>query len=67
MKFSKKKFLKNAPNGIKKQLSDQLDSLDGADVVFDGRYGTDGYIKRKMNDGLEYNLYPVYKSWCDDL
>lgn len=65
MKFSKKKFLKSAPSGIKEQLSEILDVLDGQEVVFDGRYGSDGYVAQYTKDGQEYYLHPIYRSWCN--
>lgn len=61
MEFSRKKFSENAPAGIKKQLKDHLDILDGMEVVFDGG---EGYIPQYFVNGQEYYLYPVYKSWC---
>lgn len=64
MKFSKEKFKKNAPKGIQRQLGNHVDALDGLEVIFDGRFGKDGYVKRYFKDGTEYWLYPVYKSWC---
>lgn len=64
MRFSKEKFLKNAPVGIKKQLKDHVDVLDGVEVIFDGKYGRDGYIPQYFKNEMEYYLYPVYKSWC---
>lgn len=64
MKFSKKIFLEDAPSGIKRQLKECLDTLDGLDVIFDGRYGRDGYIPQYFSNGQEHDLYPVYKSWC---
>ncbi len=64
MIFSKEKFLKNAPKGIKRQLSTHLDAIDGAEVEFDKRYGNDGTIKQYFADGQPYYLYPVYKNWC---
>ncbi len=39
MRFSKEKFLKTAPAGIKRQLKDYVDTLDGIEVVFEGEYG----------------------------
>lgn len=63
MKFSKEKFLKNAPSGIKCQLKDHVNILDGLDVVFDGEYG---HIPQYfIPDGQETYLYPVYKSWTE--
>ena len=67
MKFSKEKFKKNAPKGIQKQLKGHLDALDGLEVVFDERFGRDGYIPRYFKDGTEYYLYPVYKTWCTEV
>ena len=64
MKFSKAKFLKNAPIGIRRQLKGHEDALDGVEVIFDGRFGRDGYIPRYLANGKEYYLYPVYRSWC---
>lgn len=64
MKFSKKEFLKNAPVGIKRQLKDHIDILDGVEVIFDGKYGPYGYILQYFANELEYHLYPVYKCWC---
>ena len=63
-KFNKKRFLENAPAGIKRQLKEHLDILDGLEVIFDGRFGKEGYIPRYFNNGQEYYLYPVYKNWC---
>jgi len=64
MKFNKERFLKNAPSGIKRQLKECLDTLDGLEVVFDGRFGRDGYITQYFDNGQQYCLYPVYKNWC---
>lgn len=64
MKFSKEKFKKNAPKGIQRQLAEHLNVLDGQEVIFDGKYGKDGYIKQYFVNGKEYYLYPVYKTWC---
>ena len=64
MKFSKENFLKNAPSGIKRQIKEHLDTLDGLEVTFDGSFGRDGYIPQYFYNGLEYYLYPVCKSWC---
>ncbi len=61
MKFSKEKFLKNASAGIRQQIKDHIDILDGMQVVFDTEYGE---IPQYFVDGEEYYLYPVYKSWC---
>lgn len=63
--FSKKKFMKNAPAGIKRQLGNHIDVLDGQEVEFDERWGKDGVIKQYFKDGKEYYLFPVYKSWCE--
>ena len=63
MKFCKEKFKKNAPKGIQRQITD-LDVLDGQEVIFDSRYGKDGYIRQYFDNGLEYHLYPIYKTWC---
>lgn len=64
MKFSKEKFLKNAPAGIKCQMGDLVEGLDGTEVIFDGRFGKDGYMPQSFPDGQEYFLYPIYSSWC---
>lgn len=64
MEFNKEKFLKNAPKGILRQLKDHLDILDGVEVIFDGRYGKDGYIPQYFVNGQEYHLYPVCREWC---
>lgn len=66
MKFSKEEFLKNAPSGVKRQLNNHLDILDGLEVEFDGKYGKYGYIKRYFVNGQEHWLYPVCKNWCID-
>lgn len=62
MRFSKKKFLENAPKGIRRKLKDHVDILDGMEVAFDGKWGL---IPQYFVDGREYYLYPVDKSWCD--
>lgn len=62
MRFSKEKFTKNAPSGIKRQLGTHINLLDGAAVTFEGECG---YIPHYHAEGKEYYLYPVYKSWCD--
>ena len=64
MRFSKEKFLKSAPLGIKRQVGEHVDVLDGIEVIFDGRFGKDGCIPQYFSNGQEYYLYPVYKSWC---
>lgn len=64
MKFSKTKFIKNAPLGIKRQIEGFLDILDGTEVIFDGKYGRDGYIRQQFHNGLEYHLHPIYRNWC---
>lgn len=61
MKFSKDKFLKNAPVVVKGQLKGHLEILDAMNVVFDGNYGE---IPQYFVDGEEYYLYPVDKGWC---
>ena len=61
MKFSKKKFQKNAAAGIKRQLKGHADILDGMEVVFGGE---DGLVPLYFVDGQEDYLYPVDKSWC---
>lgn len=65
MRFSKNKFLKNAPKGIQRQLNHRAGLLDGVEVIFDGRFGKDGYISQRFKDGREYFLYPVYRNWCE--
>lgn len=65
--FSKKKFTKNAPAGIKRLLRNHIDTLDGQEVEFDERWGKDGVIKQYFKDGKEYYLFPVCKSWCEEL
>lgn len=67
MKFCKEKFIKNAPKCIQRQLSEHLDALDGLEVVFDGKFGRDGYIPQYFANGEEYYLYPVYKTWCSEV
>lgn len=64
MIFSKEKFKENAPKGIKRQLKDHVDLLDGVEVIFDTKYGLYGYIPQYFVGDFEYHLYPVYKSWC---
>jgi hypothetical protein len=65
MVFSKDKFLENAPCGIKRQLHDCIDILDGREVLF--KNGEQfGIIPQYFTNGQEYWLYPVYKSWCTD-
>lgn len=61
MRFSKKKFLKIASAGIKRQLKNHLDILDGIEVTFDGKYGQ---IPKYFVDGRGYYLYPIDKNWC---
>ena len=61
MRFSKDKFLKIAPAGIKRQLKNHLDILDGIEVIFDGNYGQ---IPQYFVDGNEYYLYPIERNWC---
>lgn len=61
MKFSKRKFIENAPMGIKCQLKNHLDILDGIEVIFDGNYGQ---IPQYFVDGNEYYLYPIERNWC---
>lgn len=63
MKFSKERFLQKAPPGIKRQLEEQLDVLDGKEVCFDRRFGKDGYVEQYIGN-LKGYLYPIYKSWC---
>lgn len=36
MRFSKEKFTKNAPSGIKRQLGTHINLLDGVAVTFEG-------------------------------
>lgn len=62
MKFSKEKFLKNAPADVKRKLKRHVDVLDGTEAVFEGEYG---HIPQYSVDGQQYYLYPVYKSWCE--
>lgn len=62
MKFSKEKFLKNAQAGVRRQLKDHVDILDGMHVVFDSEYGE---IPQYFAGGQEYCLYPVDKIWCE--
>ena len=64
MKFNKEKFQKNAPMDVRRHLKDHVDILDGMDVVFDGEYGE---IPQYFVDGQEHYLYPVYKSWCEEM
>jgi len=63
MVFSKEEFIKNAPTGIKRQLGNHIDVLDGKEVVFKNgdQYGM---IPQYFENGQKYYLYPVYKSWC---
>lgn len=61
-KFSKDKFLKNAPSNIKNKARYVLDDIENKVVDFseDAKYGTlefDLY-------GVGYELYPVLKEWC---
>lgn len=65
MKFDKKKFLKNAPPGIKRQLANHVDDLDGVEVEFNPG-DRDGKIPQYFSNGQKYYLYPVYKSWCSE-
>lgn len=65
MKFSKKKFLKNAPEWIVHKLKNSLDILDGMEVVFESEIDLDGYIPQYFIDGKEHYLYPVPPIWCD--
>lgn len=63
MKFSKEKFLGNAPAWVKHQLKGHADILDGMEVAFefDDEWGL---IPQYFAEGREYYLYPVDKSWC---
>ncbi len=63
MVFSKEEFIKNAPVGIKRQLVNHIDILDGKEVIFKNgdKYGM---IPQYFENGQKYYLYPVYKSWC---
>lgn len=61
MIFSKEKFLENAPAGIKRQLKDHIEILDGLEVTFNEEFG---FIPWYFANGQEYYLYPVEKSWC---
>lgn len=65
MKFSKERFLQNAEPGIKRQLTDHLNVLDGMKVFFPGEYKY-GFIKQYFANGQEYHLYPIYKEWCQN-
>lgn len=58
MKFSAKKFSKNADSICRKRLPEShRNVLDGKEVV-------DGKIEYEA-DGKEYYLYPVLPEWCD--
>lgn len=60
-KFSKNKFLKNAPSNIKTRLNFLLNDIENLEVDFhEGECGT---LKVKLHD-VKYELYPVYKEWC---
>lgn len=66
MRFSKIKFLRNAPSGIKRRLMGRIEILEGAEVIFDGSLGKDGYILRNLRDGRKHFFYPVCKNWCEE-
>ena len=61
MKFSKKRFKENAPKDIQRKLKEHLDVLDGMKVKFEDDFGKVEYIF----NGKGYELYPVYKQWCE--
>lgn len=63
-RFSKEKFIKNAPSNIKKRVKYLLDDIENLKVDFskNSHFGTlevDLY-------GVTHELYPVYKEWCKE-
>lgn len=64
MRFSKEKFMSNAPKNIKKTLKNRLNILNNmyVDFSFDNEYGT---IEYEFQGEKEY-LYPIDKKWCKE-
>lgn len=61
MRFSMKKFRKNAENAIKKRVPQpHLDILDGMEVTV-----TRDTLEYQV-DGEKFYLFPVCPEWCDE-
>ncbi len=68
--FDRNKFIKNAPNNIKRSLPQKhLDALDGIEVEFSDcdKFGTVPTYFVDNNRGIDsFYLYPVDKQWCSN-
>lgn len=65
MYFDKQKFKNNAPPYVKKLLGDELvNHIDGMKVIKEENTSLFN-LKCEFN-GEQFELYPIYKSYCTD-